>query len=371
LGEVEHHVRHSFRGAEDVVAEVVVPTSEKQSPALIAFVQCEQLGQNSHTLIDTDNMSIFLAPGDWFWSAALAADAQLHESLPNYMVPAVFLPVHHIPLTVTGKANRRWLREQAASLSRQQLEAYTHPAVAKRQPTTKSEKALQQLWAQVLNMELAQIGVDDSFFWLGGDSISAMQLSAKCRSEGFPITVSQIFHHKTLARLALCAADHNSATIYAEEQFEVPFSLSPIQQMFFENEPRGHNHFNQSFFLQITREVASADIARAVESIVTQHSMLRARFRHTDDGRWTQLIKSTVNGSYRYQEHEVASVQDATPAMNTSQTSLDIQDGPLFAVDLINTCEEGQYIFLVAHHLVIDLVSWRIILDDLEEILRT
>ncbi|KAI9933996.1 hypothetical protein MW887_005068, partial [Aspergillus wentii] len=369
LGEVEHYIRQSFCGVQDVVADVVISTKEKRPPTLMAFVWCKQSGERND-YADADHDSIFTAPDQKFWSAVQAGETQLRDVLPSYMVPAVFIPVHHIPMTAAGKANRRLLREQAAVLSRQQLEAYTHPVSAKRKPSTEAEKTMQQLWSQVLNIEPAHIRADDSFFWLGGDSISAMQLSAKCRSRGFPITVSQIFQHKSLARLARFAGETDNIVMDTEEQFDVSFGLSPIQQMFFENEPNGHNHFNQSFLLRVAREVASEDVVHAVDSIISQHSMLRARFRQAADGSWTQFLTSSKDGCYRYRQYQASSLEEATHGMAASQMSLNIQTGPLFAVDLINTCE-GQYLFLVAHHLVIDLVSWRIILDDLEELLTT
>lgn len=369
LGEVEHYVRQTFPGASDAVAEIVEPAADKQTPLLVAFVWCAGTGENDDC--DAATAEVLVAPSKPFRLLAVASETRLGEVLPSCMVPAIFLPMRYIPTTATGKTNRRCLREQAASLPRRYLMSYSHVRTHEREPSTEMEYALQQLWAQVLNIEPAEIGADDSFFMLGGDSISAMQLSAKCRAAGFHVTVFQIFDRKTLARLALSATRTNNVGIDTEEPFNVPFALSPMQQMFFETQPHRHNYFSQSFLLRVARVVLSTDVIRAVESIVSRHSMLRARFTRAVDGIWTQVIPAGVDGCYRFREYEVTSLQEATHIMNASQTSLDIQKGPLFAANLINTHDDGQHLFLVAHHLVIDLVSWRILLEDLEELLTT
>ncbi|OJZ79483.1 hypothetical protein ASPFODRAFT_106992, partial [Aspergillus luchuensis CBS 106.47] len=99
--------------------------------------------------------------------------------------------------------------------------------------------------------------------------------------------------------------------------------------------------------------------------------MLRARFSRADNGQWAQAVSAQVDGSYRYRCCQVASLDDARDILSASQRSLDLQHGPLLAADLIDVNGSQQYLFLVAHHLVIDLVSWRIILGDLEELLQT
>jgi non-ribosomal peptide synthase protein (TIGR01720 family) len=128
--------------------------------------------------------------------------------------------------------------------------------------------------------------------------------------------------------------------------------------------------FNQSFFLKVERPVSGPNLAKALEFVVTQHSMLRVRFVQ-ERRKWMQVIPSKVEGSFSFIDLNIASVEDAYPIMAETQISLDIQKGPIFAVVLFNTKSGNQYLFLVAHHVMIDLVSWRVILHDLEEILTT
>ncbi|PLB45140.1 acetyl-CoA synthetase-like protein [Aspergillus steynii IBT 23096] len=362
LNEVEVYTHQYFPGAQDVVAEVVTLT-ETGRQILVAFV-CLDMKTNCH------EKGIVAPPTDIFRAAIPTAEARLHDVVPSYMVPAVFLQLAAIPLTTTGKTDRRRLRSYATALS--EIELYSVAASVKRAPTTVAEQILQRLWTRVLNVSPDAIGADDSFFRIGGDSITAMQLSALARTEGFTLSVSDIFHYKTVAGLApLLDMKGQQPSLDAEELCDVLFELSPIQSLFFETVPNGADYFNQSFLIPLAGPVASHELACAIPMIVDHHPMLRARFSQRSDGTWYQAVCTDSDTSYRYHHSVVTSLQEAKPVMQTSQQSLGMRNGPLFSVDLIDISpDEQQYIFLVAHHLVIDLVSWRIVLGDLEDILQ-
>lgn len=362
LGEVEYHVQQCFDPSCAVVADIISPP-DARGPMLVTFVWSAGFPTAEKTGND-----LFLAPSmDHGLAAALS---QLAERLPTYMVPAIIIPLAHVPLTKAGKTDRRYLRQQAAGLTRDDLEMFSDSRqMHKSIPSTPAERVLQKIWAETLNIPLARIGVDDTFFGIGGDSITAMQVSAQCRASGFSITVADIFELKTIANLAKVLQEHDQAFLSGGEDSGSPFDLSPIQAMFFEHEPQNANHFNQSFLLPLAEQLPSEAYANAIASIVGQHSMLRARFSQSPDGMWTQHVKEKVEGSYCFEEHRVATMDGLRAVQGASQRSLDITQGPLLHVDLLHVGEE-QYLFLVAHHLVIDLVSWRIVLRDLEDHLR-
>ncbi|KAK6425930.1 NRPS protein, partial [Elasticomyces elasticus] len=370
LGDIEHHVRQNFPEASDIVAEVVLPAGEDQVPVLVAFTHYEDADQDFDLPAAADGDPL-MEPSERFSSLAAAAEARLQDAVPTYMIPAFFLPIRRVPAATTGKANRRLLHEMAASMDRTQLRSYTHLAANRLAPSTEMERALQTLWAQTLNLKPAAIGANDNFFKLGGDSITAMQLTAKCRSTGIQVSVAQIFSEKSIQRLALVATKMEDTLVGAGERLDVPFPLSPIQKWFFDTQPRGVHRFTQSFLLRLSRKVSCAEVVHAVESVVSRHSMLRARFPVTADGTHMQLLRSSGTGSYVFEEVQVESLDAVTERMNNTRESLDIRHGPLFAVKLINAHNDGQYLFIVAHHLVIDLVSWRILFEDLEELLTT
>ncbi|KAF7588050.1 hypothetical protein BBP40_006219 [Aspergillus hancockii] len=224
LGEVEHHVRGCFSCAQDVVAEVVTSPHYGQAPMLVAFVlyEYERNDKRSNSSSSSNNSDGILAePSDWFGSAISQARADLHASVPNYMVPAVFLPLNTIPLTPTGKADRRRLRELVATMSRQRLESFNTKGGSKRVPMTEVEKTLQRYYAEVLNLPVEQVSADDHLFHRGGDSLTAMKLVAMARKSNLQITVQDVFDCPRLSALA----SRVQCGRVSEEYPTVPFSL--------------------------------------------------------------------------------------------------------------------------------------------------
>ncbi|OJJ46579.1 hypothetical protein ASPZODRAFT_117155 [Penicilliopsis zonata CBS 506.65] len=369
LLEIEHHLRLCFETMSFVIAEVVMP-QDGLSPMLVAF-----LGSHSSGEINRDQ-SLFLPPMEQSPSEIQQVKKQLRDHLPAYMVPEVFIPLRDVPLLkVSGKVDRQSLKKQVTSMSREWLKSYSFADAPKVAPSTEKEKMLRQTWARILNIPSDDISIHDNFFHIGGDSISGMQLSMRCSTLGLPVSVADLFRYKTIANLAahlettklplVNAFAHHEERAQATEWYE----LSPIQRKFFEVLPDGLNHFNQSFFLRLTRHVHDPDVARAIEAIVIQHPMLRTRYRKEPDNQWKQAATGNISDCYRYKTHQINAKEDIAAFAIDSQTVLDFQDGPIFAVDLFILPNGEQYIFLVAHHLVIDLVSWRIILEDVEEFL--
>lgn len=378
LGEIEYHLRARFPGDQEVVAEVV---RRGPSTILVAFI-CPSRSTALDDEIPDEESEILASPSANFQSQAFSACEELKALLPPYMVPAVLLPLRRLPLTKTLKTDRKALREEVTRLSIEAFSKYEgtyertnnhQDRCSRREPLTEVETTLQQIWSIVLNIPCDHIGLDDTFHSLGGESISAMQVVARCRSSGLVVTVADILRSKTISVLGKCVKNVGTTTAMANVEENDPqgqFQLSPIQKMFFEVAPQGHNHFNQSFLLRLTRPVDPSNMARAIGSIVKQHPMLRARFSRGRDGQWTQeVVKNDSSPSLSFNSHIVHSRLEADAVCLQSQTLLNINDGPLMAVDMISVDQEGLFLHLVAHHLVIDFVSWRIIFQDLEDLL--
>ncbi|OOF99291.1 hypothetical protein ASPCADRAFT_163413 [Aspergillus carbonarius ITEM 5010] len=376
LSEVEHHVCQSFPEAKQAVVEMLQssPTQDDPRPKnlLTAFVCVPEPASFR------DPKSLFLPATDRFRAACATAEARLTEVLPAFMVPRVFLPVESVPLTPSGKTNRRLIREQAATLSWATMQNYRAAAGRQQRPSNACEEELRQIWAQSLNRPVDQISTSVSFFRLGGDSVSAMQAANNCRMAGWSVTVGDIFRYPTISKLAQRMQEigrpQHLAPTFQEDPTDKPFKLSPIQQMLFDYDPRGNSRFTQHFLLEITQPTSSSKVKEAIQAIVARHSMLRARFRRSKDGQWDQVISSNTDGSVLFSERFLSSLDDQEALrrmLDDSQASLDIQLGPLLAVDLFTTETQNQYLGIMAHHLVIDLVSWRVVLQDLEDILTT
>ncbi|OJJ48580.1 hypothetical protein ASPZODRAFT_1627112 [Penicilliopsis zonata CBS 506.65] len=396
LTEVEYHVQKHFPEALQTVVEVTALASDdERSTVLVALVRTSQASQSMTSGQDDETTKmkghkpeILLPATPQFLENVQTAKTRLQEQVPSYMVPTLFIPVSWIPWNVNGKVDRPLLRQLLTSLSRHELTHYSPRQRA--DPTTDLEREMQAIWARVLNLpRVGDVGIHDSFFRIGGDSITSMQLVAQCSEAGIPVTVKEVLKHQTIAKLA-AEVSKNIALVSpdrlsqqkekTEEEEEVDGAvceLSPVQQMFFDFIPQGHNHFNQSFFLRLEKQLDPRTISEAVRVIVQTHGILRARFKRSQVGDhrlWTQRVVTDYleGSSHRFQHHVVQTRRQMEEICVISQGSLNIQHGPMLIVNLFDhSIDRKQYLFMVAHHLVIDLVSWRIILSDLEELLRS
>ena len=193
------------------------------------------------------------------------------------MIPNALLPLKTVPLTSTGKVDRRRLRELGSSTFFDYQLDYRHEWLA---PTSQQEKILCEVWAEVLNLPADSVSINVPFTRLGGDSISGMQVVSRCRARNLDISVESLLREQTVQLIAR----HSTAVAYvspvAAKDIEGQiWQLSPIQQLFFEKHPQGHNHFNQSVRLRLRRRVLGHQLQKALQTIVIRHSMLRARFR--------------------------------------------------------------------------------------------
>ena len=194
-----------------------------------------------------------------------------------------------------------------------------------------------------------------------------MQVMAKCRSQGLTVTVQDIIRSKSLTKLADCVTFPKNHTTKAED--ERPFILSPIQQAYLNNVGNNWKQFNQSVLLKLSSQTNPDVVFKAIKDLVRAHSMLRARFEKSNNDEWRQWITQDVPGSIRFLNHNSAKLSNIGPLIESSQRALDIKTGPLIAVDLFNLGDRDTKLSIVIHHLVVDVVSWRIILQDLEDIL--
>ncbi|KAK2035858.1 acetyl-CoA synthetase-like protein, partial [Colletotrichum somersetense] len=366
LGEIEYQVKQALPDLDgsQIVAEVVVPSSGHQ--AIVVVFVC--------------------LPGDWDNSEAIghgelaaAVDsftAGLTEKLllqiPAYMVPSLYIPIPNIPLSATGKVDRRRLRQMAADLD---LASALRPTVHNRKaPATEVESVLASVWAEVLNLSQEDVSTNVTFLKLGGDSISAMQVVSRCRSKGFRFLVGDILRHQAIEKIAPYGRQIY-ADIARSAEVEVvdgqPWDLSPIQQTFFANHPDGLNHYNQSFLLRLNGTTSAAELETMAQTLVRRHPMLRARFQRSHGGSWKQYVAPGHQNALSFREHPPTQETQISSMVQQRQESLDITKGPVFALDYIPIKNGGTILILfTAHHLIIDLVSWRILWQDMEQLWR-
>jgi amino acid adenylation domain-containing protein/non-ribosomal peptide synthase protein (TIGR01720 family) len=284
----------------------------------------------------------------------------LKQKLPEYMLPSQFVFLKALPLTANGKIDKKAL--PAPDAVKPELQA---AFVAPRTPV---EIALAKIWAELLN--LAQVSIHDNFFELGGDSIISIQAIAKANQVGLRLTPKQIFEHQTIAKLAV-VADTNSK-IESEQGLVIgTVFLTPIQHRFFAQNLIESHHYNQSFLLELQQNIDANILQQAIQMLLAHHDALRLYFRPTANG-WESFNAGAESGipftKYDFSELPQAAQKTAIEAKATElQTSLDLSNSYLISVALFDLgSQQNNRLVIIIHHLVIDGISWRILLADLQ-----
>jgi non-ribosomal peptide synthase protein (TIGR01720 family) len=367
LGEIEHHLQ-----ADETVkhAVVLLPKSGAGKRKLTAVVAFHRMPSDPEAHDKPWNIPI--SQPDVLRQINVAKE-RLSDLVPPYMVPTLWIAVPRIPALASAKLDRKqvgaWLGDLDDETYRRILETESsmEPAI----PASRVVANMQSIWAKVLNMPVENVKPNKTWVSLGGDSITAMQLLARCRKEGINITLNQVLRSKSLAHLAE-SVQGPVATETGEDRTDTPFALSPIQRFYFKNlSDDNKSHFNQSFTLRLARKTEPSRLKNVLDAIVGCHSMLRARFIRDTNGAWLQTIPSDLSNAYAFNVHNGIPLSDLPKLVSEAQESLNVVSGPVFATMLLSTQSDEQVLFLTAHHLVIDVVSWRIILGDLEESLTS
>ncbi|NTS77173.1 non-ribosomal peptide synthase/polyketide synthase [Catenovulum sp. SM1970] len=334
LGEIENAL-----AAHDSIQQAVVIDYEREgSKCLVAYIIL-----NPEQVLDRTVLR------NWLLS-----------SMPEYMLPASYCEITHLPLTINGKLDRRALPEPEF-VDKQDYVA----------PRSALERSIATIWQEVLGLN--EISIHDNFFRIGGDSIISIQLTSRLRKEGYNLQVKDIFSAPNIAQLAvLLAAQAKSNKIEAEQGVLTgDFNLLPVQQWFFEQPLKQPNHWNQAFKLLTPASVSSLEIKQALSALVEQHDILTGQF-YLDEGpvpmqRYTGAVSDDIFDVVDISEFSQASLQQK---LTDWQSAFDIYKGPLWTAKLLTGFDDKQHrLFFAFHHLVIDAVSWRIIADDMQTLL--
>jgi len=286
----------------------------------------------------------------------------LKAHLPDYMIPAAFVVLEALPLTPSGKIDRK-----ALPAPEQNREQWARAYVAPRTPV---EETLAAIWQQVLGIK--QVGIQDNFFELGGDSILSIQIIARARQAGLALTPKQLFQYPTIAGLA-AVAGIAQATSAEQGLITGPVPLTPIQHWFFQQKLPAPHHWNQSLLLEVRQPLAPALLRQAVAILLRHHDALRLRFEATSEG-WQQSNAGMPDdASLPFAVVNLTSVPVAEQAAAITaeaaarQASLNLTHGPLLQVVYFDRGEsQPGRLLLVIHHLAVDGLSWRILLEDLQ-----
>ena len=237
-------------------------------------------------------------------------------------------------------------------------------------PRNDVERTLAAIWQELLG--ISEVGIDDNFFELGGDSLVSIQIVARANRVGLHLTPQQVFQHQTIAAMAAVAGTQKA--IQAEQGLVTgPLPLTPIQHWFFERESPESHHFNQAILLEVRDALDPAMLDQSVRALVSHHDALRLRFVQWKSG-WDQVnadldeapLVSRTDLSSLAPENRRAAIESTAAEV---QASLDLSEGPTIRAMLFDLGErESNRLLIVIHHLCVDGVSWRILLEDLQTV---
>ncbi len=286
----------------------------------------------------------------------------MKKILPYYMIPQVIEKIDEIPLTINGKIDKKALPD--VNLKEKVNENYVTPK-------DELEIKIAEIWSEVLGIE--KIGVEDDFFEIGGDSIHAIRIISKMREVGYECTISELMELRTISSVKRILREILKNNI-EKYQYSVhgKVKLSPIQKEFFNRGLNNINHYNQSILLENSKEINKSVLEKVMKMLVNYHDILRSKFSDKDEN--TFIIDSIGEANdieifdFDLRGIDENSIEkEIKKHCENIQETLDITNGELVKCAIIRI-KDKDLLFITIHHLIIDGVSWRIILEDIQTI---
>jgi len=302
----------------DVESSVVIPLPQSTTQLAAYYVSSKDLG------------------------AELKKD--LSSKLPDYMVPSFFTSLDHIPLTQNDKLD----------IAKLPLPSQNQTAIFE-QPQTESQIVLRQVWANVLRINEEKISIHDSFFELGGDSLMIIQCACELEKVDYTVTIQELFDKKTISDIAPLLRKTEPSHIPQEKRSgELP-SPFPRHLKFF-SDPFSHpHHWNRSFTLLHDQDIQPEITKRCFETLLEYHDGLRLCFISE---------KAIIEDSLETPFHVLHENETLVDEINLIQGSFSLEKSPLAALIHVKRAEGKTALIFIIHHLLIDMVSSRILLED-------
>lgn len=330
----------------------IIAAIEAQSWIVRAAVKAVILEEGINRLVAY--VELKQAPENW----QVRLRSALKQVLPDFMMPSLFVPLQNWPLLINGKIDLN-----ALPLPELENMARQRNYIA---PQNETQRILSEIWERVLR--ISPIGIEDDFFELGGDSILGMQIVAKARAVDIYFTPRDLFHHSRIAELATqterlqTVADTQTIPVTGE------ITLTPIQEWFFKQSLIRPEHWNQAILLNLKPQFALDRLEKTLLQIAKNHPAFSLRFSKTANG-WKQQLVGESN-LFGFDKIDLRAISDAeiptqiTTIASEFQTQLNLERGPLFRAVHFQTKTQDK-LLLIIHHLIVDGVSWRVILQDL------
>jgi amino acid adenylation domain-containing protein/non-ribosomal peptide synthase protein (TIGR01720 family) len=280
----------------------------------------------------------------------------LSELLPHYMVPKLFVELSQIPLTTSGKADRRALPEVNPDQNR---------APVFEAPANSLERQIAKIWETVLGV--SRIGRHDGFIALGGDSLMSVEVAVRAASAGLVMTPQLLLDHPSLKELAAAISDLAMAAPEVVAAGDVP--LTPIQHWFFQRQLTDPENYTSVFAYEIQEPHPEGLLEDALKRLAERHDALRLKFTRTGQG-WKQTCLSPDDVRCPVTNHRIPGGMDESGALRevveSLRSGISVDEAPLWRVALVSRANGSPaYLILAIHHLIFDGLSLRILLEDL------
>jgi amino acid adenylation domain-containing protein/non-ribosomal peptide synthase protein (TIGR01720 family) len=351
LGEIESQLQKHPGIKEAVVLSKDEDSENKHLVAYVVPIKIDSAGTHGEPGELSDSSR------DNFDLNTLELREYLLKKLPYYMVPSHFVELEAIPLTPSGKIDRKALELPGGTGLETGIEYVA--------PRNDLEEKLVEIWQNVLGRDA--IGINDNFFVLGGDSIKSIQIVSRMNQAGYKIEMKDIFMTPVIALLAPKVKKLERKADQSLITGRVP--LTPIQQEFFANSLEYPHHYNQAVMLYSKDGFEEEAVKAVFTKIQEHHDALRMTYLR-DQGKIIQ-INHGVEYPLSLQVYDLRNLENAARAfevnVNEIQKSIDLEKGPLMKLGLFHL-EDGDRLLIVIHHLIIDGVSWRILSEDIEHL---
>lgn len=352
LGRIDHQVKlRGFRIELSEIEATLATNPDVDESVVVIREDVAGSQQLTAYVVPTDTAAVASTP------LPILLQEWLATQLPEYMVPAQLVLLETLPLAPSGKIDRKALPAPTRQVPDAEFIA----------PQTPAESILAAIWADLLH--LPQVGVHENFFALGGDSILSIQVVAKAKQQGLGLNVQQVMQHQTIAKLA-AVADTVVLPHAMQAAIVGPVRLTPIQQWFFEQAMVEPHHYNQSVLLETDPSIVPTQLEGALRALLNYHDVLRLRFTQTDIG-WQQEhlapnLPFTLTVVDLGEMDPAAQEQKIDEIADVTQASLRLECGDVMRAVLFQKgLDRPGGLLLVIHHLAVDGISWRILLEDL------
>ena len=334
--------------------------TEKQKALLLNQIKLENVSFSNTNPEGSQQLVAYIISKDSFDVEVLKNE--LAKKLPNYMVPTKFVEVNEFPKLPNGKIDY-------SVLIIENLNSEDNPTTeSEASEANEIEKKLISIWEDILNIE--PISIHDNFFEIGGDSILSIQIIARARKKGLFIEPDHIFENQNISELAKVVKTDSRTSQDVEEYGIVP--LLPIQHWFFEEHKNSPHHWNQALLFDLPKEFDLNIFRDVLKNIVEHHNALRLQFKK-NGSEWSSALDDVFDSEV-LNEFDLSTTEfnDLDTSLKSKITaflsSFDFSGSSLFQVALFDCPGSTNKLLFAAHHLVIDYVSWQILISDFDSL---